>query len=82
MALQFLSNLPPVGESVAKLASEGGLLISDKFGVYGFFALCLVFVGACLLVPPMIHEKYYKTGDDELPVAIDANQPNTSDSAA
>ncbi|WP_372633681.1 hypothetical protein [Cohnella sp.] len=64
MSIQFLSNLPPVGESVAKLAAEGGQLVSDYISVYGFFAFCLALVLFCLIVPAHMYEKHYKIGDD------------------
>lgn len=64
MNIQFLSNLPPVGESIPKVASEGGQLIADLIGSYGVFALCLLFVGAGLMIPVHIYEKYYKVVDD------------------
>ncbi|MFB9278428.1 hypothetical protein [Cohnella cellulosilytica] len=63
MSISFLSNLPPVGESVAKLASEGSQLVADFISMYGFFAFCLALVLTCLLVPPHIYEKYYKVAD-------------------
>ena len=60
MKIEIMSNLPPVGESAAKMASEGGLLLADLLGQYGFFACCIVFVGFCLLVPVRIYENYYQ----------------------
>ncbi|MFD0674916.1 hypothetical protein [Cohnella sp. GCM10027633] len=72
MTMQFLSNLPQIGESIAKVASEGGQLIADFISLYGFFAFCLVFVGFCLVIPVRIYEKYYSVADDEAdhPVAL------------
>jgi hypothetical protein len=64
MQIQFLSNLPPIGESIAKVASKGGQLIVDNISLYGFFAFCLLFVGCCLMIPTHMYEKYYKVQDD------------------
>jgi hypothetical protein len=82
MKMEFMSNLPPIGESVAKLASKGGQLIADMIGAYGFFAFCLVFVGLCLIAPVHIYEKYYKIADDESTVDINLDIREASDSAA
>ncbi|MFC5406415.1 hypothetical protein [Cohnella soli] len=65
MNMEFLSNLPNIGHSVAKMAAEGGQLIADKMSIYGFFAFCLLLVGICLMVPVHLYEKYYKVADDE-----------------
>jgi len=83
MSMQFLSNLPPVGESVAKMASEGGQLVADFMSTYGFFTFCIILVGFCLLVPVRVYEKYYHVADDE-PVADDISndEPKPSGSAA
>lgn len=75
----FLSNLPPVGGSVAKLASEGGQLFLDKFGVIAVFALCLLFVGFSL-ISPVLFEKYIHVADDEPSEVIIEKQE--ADSAA
>lgn len=64
MRTELASNLLSVGNSVAKVAAEGGQLIADKLSVYGFFAFCLIFVGACLIAPAHLYEKYYKEHDD------------------
>lgn len=55
--IAFLSNLPPTGESIAKVASKGGQLIADFISVYAFLVFCLLFVGCCLIVPVIIYEK-------------------------
>ncbi len=65
MKIEFMSNLPPIGDSVAKMASEGGQLLADIISTYGFFAFCLAFVGFCLIVPVRMYEKYYHVADDE-----------------
>lgn len=67
MNIQLLSNLPAIGESVAKVASEGGQLIADYISLYGFFAFCLLLVGSCLMIPVHIFEKYYAVPDDVAP---------------
>ncbi|WP_239617814.1 hypothetical protein [Cohnella mopanensis] len=82
MNMEFMSNLPPVGESVPKLASEGGQLIADMIGSYGFFAFCLVSVGLCLIAPVHIYEKYYKIADDESIVDINLDKRKASEPAA
>lgn len=64
MTMQFLSNLPRIGESIAKVASEGGQLVADFISLYGFFAFCLILVGSCLIVPARMYEKYYAVPDD------------------
>lgn len=84
MNMMFLSNLPPVHGSVAKLASKGGQLIMDFISAYGFLAFCLIFVGACLIVPGLLYEKYYKVGDDETTVENNdelPHQPSTNHAA-
>lgn len=65
MKSEFLSNLPPIGESAAKVASEGGQLTADIISIFGFFFVILIFVGAFLMVPVHMYEKYYKQADDE-----------------
>lgn len=65
MNIQWLSNLPPIGESIPKVAAKGGQLIADFISAYGFLAFCLLLVGVCLMVPVHIYEKYYKVADDE-----------------
>ena len=65
MNVQWLSNLPPIGESIPKVAAKGGQLIADFISAYGFFAFCLVLVGVSLMVPVHMYEKYYKVADDE-----------------
>ena len=65
MNIQWLSNLPPIGDSVPKVAAQGGQLIADLIGSYGFLAFCLLLVGAGLMIPVRIYEKYYKAVDDE-----------------
>ncbi|QMV40048.1 hypothetical protein [Cohnella cholangitidis] len=82
MNMHFMSNLPPIGESVAKLASEGGQLISDMISVYGFFAFCLLLVGCCLMVPVHMYEKYYKVADDESPVELNHDHREATGPAA
>ena len=82
MKFEFMSNLPPVGESVAKLASKGGQLIADLISAYGFFAFCLLFVGCCLIGPVHIYEKYYKIADDEAAVEPTFDKREVSDPAA
>jgi len=68
----FMSNLPPIGESVAKLASKGSQLMLDQISVFGFFAFCLLFVGFSL-ISPVLFEKYFHVADDE-PSEIDLEQ--------
>ncbi|RKP57962.1 hypothetical protein D7Z26_00135 [Cohnella endophytica] len=82
MKIELLSNLPPIGESVAKLASKGGQLIVDIMSVYGFFALCLAFVGFFLMVPVRIYEKYYYVVDDETIVELNQDKQNSTNPAA
>jgi len=82
MQIPFMSNLPPVGESVAKLAAEGGQLVADFISMYGFFAFCLILVGTCLMVPVHLYEKYYKVADDEAVVEVDQAPRKATDPAA
>jgi len=82
MKAEILSNLPPIGESLAKLASDGGQLFADKIGLFGFFAFCLLFVGACLVVPVLLYEKYYHVADDEPIVDTPIPNLNATDPAA
>ncbi|OXS59798.1 hypothetical protein B1A99_09660 [Cohnella sp. CIP 111063] len=87
MSIPFLSNLPPVGESVAKLAAEGGQLAADYISVYGFFAFCLVLVLFCLTVPAHMYEKHYKVGDDApvepaVELNVNSHQQKSTDPAA
>ncbi|QJD83287.1 hypothetical protein [Cohnella herbarum] len=82
MKIEMMSNLPPTGESVAKLASEGNQLIIDISSISGFFAFCLVFVGLCLIVPVIIYEKYYKIADDEPASEINQENREATDQAA
>ncbi|MFC4600770.1 hypothetical protein [Cohnella hongkongensis] len=82
MNVPLLSNLPPVGESVAKLASGGGQGIVDLISIYGFFIFCLAFVSFCLLVPFQIYEKRYKIEDDEPTVGLDLKASQSTDPAA
>ncbi|BBI31187.1 hypothetical protein [Cohnella abietis] len=64
----FLSNMRPIGESVAKVASAGGQLNADFMSVFAFFVVILIFVGVFLMVPVHMYEKYYKQVDDETTV--------------
>jgi len=82
MSIGFLTNLPPIGESVAKLASEGSQLTVDLISVSGFFAFCLLFVAGCLMLPPMIYEKYFKVEDDEPAEDLRLGQRETAGPAA
>lgn len=82
MKMEFMSNLPPIGESVAKMASEGGQLIADLISVYGFFTFCIALVGFCLIVPVRIYEKYYNIKDDESTVEINLEKQEANDPAA
>ncbi|XID94892.1 hypothetical protein ACF3MZ_10410 [Paenibacillaceae bacterium WGS1546] len=76
MNIGLLTNKPPIGESVAKVASDGGQLVADIVSVGGFFAFCLVFVGFCLMAPPHIYEKYYKIEDEEPTPEVNLDQRN------
>ncbi len=82
MSIQFLTNLPPVGESVAKLSSEGGQLVADFVSMYGFFAFCLALVLCCLLLPPYVYEKYYKIADGDPVEETHVDQRKSTDPAA
>lgn len=86
MNVSLLSNLPPLGESIAKTASKGGQLINDIVGVSAFFAFCLLLVGACLIVPNHLYEKYFKVADDrpdaEAPATPEPVVQRTGDPAA
>lgn len=86
MNVHLLSNLPPLGESIAKTASKGGQLINDIVSVSAFFAFCLVLVGLCLIVPNHLYEKYFKVADDapdaEAPAVPEPLAQRTSDPAA
>ncbi|THF80299.1 hypothetical protein [Cohnella fermenti] len=63
--MELMSNLLSIGQSAAKVAATGGQLIADKLSIFGFFAVCLVFVGGFLIVPNLVYEKYYKVEDDK-----------------
>jgi len=82
MKTEWMSNLLSIGESVGKTASVGGQLIADKISVYGFFVVCLLFVGCFLTVPALIYEKYYKVEDDDLSLKVDHDKQKTTGPAA
>ena len=84
MKNEFLTNLPPIGESVAKMASDGGQLLADILSIYGFFAICLLFVGFALIVPVRIYEKYYHVADDVSTIGynLDKNEQQEANNQA